>query len=168
VSLVELAKSRNVCVEGPMFNFITPRTVAIASAPGFFLLARHRFSSLCETSNETVSNPLAGAKLLTAENKLVDATFGPNTHVLLYFSASWCPPCRKFTPKLKAFYEMANKSKKRVEVVFISCDETEDEALAYMRESHGDWLMAPYKAAKHSNVKDGDLRLALKKRYGAS
>lgn len=29
-----------------------------------------------------------------------DAEFAEATHVLLYFSAEWCPPCHKFTPLL--------------------------------------------------------------------
>ena len=36
--------------------------------------------------------------------------------VALYFSASWCPPCKLFTPVLKAAYEAANKAGKRFEV----------------------------------------------------
>jgi nucleoredoxin len=27
--------------------------------------------------------------------------------VLLYFTASWCPPCRRFSPALVALYEAA-------------------------------------------------------------
>jgi len=43
--------------------------------------------------------------------------------VLLYFSASWCPPCRAFTPILKEFYEKCCKPNE-VEIVFISSDRT--------------------------------------------
>jgi len=41
--------------------------------------------------------------------------------VLLYFSASWCPPCRSFTPLLKEFYEQNGKTS-GVQVVFVSSD----------------------------------------------
>jgi len=41
--------------------------------------------------------------------------------VLLYFSASWCPPCRAFTPILKEFYEKCCKPNE-VEIIFISLD----------------------------------------------
>ena len=31
--------------------------------------------------------------------------FAPNAVICLYFSASWCPPCRAFSPRLAAAYE---------------------------------------------------------------
>lgn len=42
--------------------------------------------------------------------------------ILLYFSASWCPPCRKFTPILIDFYNNFCKSN-NIEIVFISSDQ---------------------------------------------
>ena len=45
--------------------------------------------------------------------------------VMLLFSGAWCPPCRGFLPIIKKFYAEINKgcgSNKRVEIVFISCD----------------------------------------------
>ncbi len=48
--------------------------------------------------------------------------------VCVYFSAHWCPPCRAFTPMFAKFYEEANKGstdKKKLEVIFVSCDQDE-------------------------------------------
>ncbi|XP_058078668.1 uncharacterized protein LOC131226997 [Magnolia sinica] len=43
-------------------------------------------------------------------------------HILLYFSAQWCPPCRSFLPKLiKAYHEIKAKDD-AFEVIFISSD----------------------------------------------
>jgi len=42
--------------------------------------------------------------------------------VLLYFSASWCPPCQAFTPLLKEFYEKCCRPN-QVEIIFISSDQ---------------------------------------------
>jgi len=33
--------------------------------------------------------------------------------VMIYFSAHWCPPCRKFTPKLIKFYKNMKKDKEK-------------------------------------------------------
>jgi nucleoredoxin len=56
-------------------------------------------------------------------------------YVGLYFSASWCPPCQKFTPRLVTFYnkyQRENKEKK-LEIVFVSADKTEEEFKRYYR-----------------------------------
>jgi nucleoredoxin len=42
-----------------------------------------------------------------------------------YFSASWCPPCRMFTPKLVEFYNEVNSADKSIEIVFFSWDSDE-------------------------------------------
>ena len=76
--------------------------------------------------------------------------------VALYFSAHWCPPCRSFTPKLAAAYEMANEDAKRFEVVFVSSDDSAEAQAQYMASAHGDWLRVPF----------GEQCAALKKKYG--
>eukprot|EP00743_Colponemidia_sp_Colp-15_P018246 GILK01022823.1.p1 GENE.GILK01022823.1~~GILK01022823.1.p1 ORF type:complete len:202 (+),score=10.82 GILK01022823.1:109-714(+) len=86
---------------------------------------------------------LAGASFLkrnrVAELVPVESAIGSNTnHVLLYFSAHWCPPCRQFTPILSKFYKDHHKSK-NFEVVFCSWDRTEDEFSTYFS-THPDWL----------------------------
>ncbi|KAJ3095878.1 hypothetical protein HK100_005705 [Physocladia obscura] len=60
-------------------------------------------------------------------------------YIALYFSASWCPPCRVFTPKLIEFYGIKSSE---VEVVLISNDRevtAHDEYFAKMP-----WLHLPY------------------------
>ena len=38
----------------------------------------------------------------------------------IYFSAHWCPPCRKFTPHLVEFYKQLRGTDREFEVVFAS------------------------------------------------
>ena len=62
--------------------------------------------------------------------------------VALYFSAHWCPPCKMFTPKLRQFYNEVNSSSKRLEIVWISADEDEEEFNEYFEEMP--WLSMPF------------------------
>jgi len=52
----------------------------------------------------------------------------------LYFSAHWCPPCRKFTPSLVAFYNKVSAAHPEFEIVFVSNDKSAGEMLNYMRD----------------------------------
>lgn len=55
--------------------------------------------------------------------------------VAFYFSASWCPPCRAFSPLLQQFY---HHTRDKLEIVYISSDKT----LADFTEYYGSmpWL----------------------------
>lgn len=71
-----------------------------------------------------------------------DEDFSAVELIGLYFSASWCGPCRYFTPMLKEFYENLNRNKKFFEVIFISKDYTDREFAGYF--STMPWLAVPF------------------------
>jgi nucleoredoxin len=60
----------------------------------------------------------------------------------LYFSAHWCPPCRRLTPILGEKYLEIVAAGHPFEIIFISADRQEDEALEYFK-SHP-WKMLSY------------------------
>ena len=60
----------------------------------------------------------------------------------LYFSASWCPPCRAFTPVLINF---RNECIEKFEVVLIGLDKSAQEQQAYVSKSGMPWLSLPNK-----------------------
>ena len=70
----------------------------------------------------------------------------------LYFSAHWCPPCRGFTPKLINFYEVANKTNKQIEIIFVSSDKSEAEFNEYFGTMP--WLSIPFKDEAIQNLKE--------------
>ncbi|KAI8615759.1 thioredoxin-like-domain-containing protein [Chytriomyces sp. MP71] len=57
----------------------------------------------------------------------------------LYFSAHWCPPCRRFTPKLAEFYETMRD---HLEIVFVSSDSDESQWSEYFASMP--WFALPY------------------------
>ena len=68
----------------------------------------------------------------------------------LYFSASWCPPCRQFTPMLKTFHESVRRAggPGKFEVVFVSSDRTKPEFEEYFANHHGSWFALPFEAQR--------------------
>ncbi|CAN0892984.1 Probable nucleoredoxin 1 [Linum grandiflorum] len=89
----------------------------------------------------------SGAKVQVSE--LVGKT------ILLYFSAHWCAPCRKFTPKLiKAYHEIKPKSNNNFEVIFISSDRDQPSFDEYF--STMPWLAVPF---------DPDTKTVIQKKF---
>ncbi|MBR2910483.1 MAG: redoxin family protein, partial [Lentisphaeria bacterium] len=72
--------------------------------------------------------------------------------VAVYFSASWCGPCRLFTPKLVDFYNSC-AGKKNIEVVFASSDRTPDAMRQYMQKANMPWSAIPFDAQKLAQLR---------------
>jgi thiol-disulfide isomerase/thioredoxin len=85
-----------------------------------------------------------GDSLINLENKTVSSkAISTQEYVLVYFSASWCGPCRAFTPELVKFHEDYAK-KGKFEVVFVSACNSEKDMLGYMTADKMPWLAVPY------------------------
>ena len=67
-------------------------------------------------------------------------SLGTKDYYAIYYSAHWCPPCRKFTPKLVDFYNEAIGHHDNIEVIFVSSDQNEDKMEAYMKKADMRWL----------------------------
>ena len=86
---------------------------------------------------------LLGIKLLTKAGGSPKATsdlLQKKELVLLYFSASWCPPCKAFSPILVDFYNQ-HAAKEKMEIVYVSSDRTIPDFEAYY--SKMPWLAIP-------------------------
>ena len=64
--------------------------------------------------------------------------------IALYFSAHWCPPCRKFTPELVDFYNRMAPQHPEFEILFVSYDRTAFAMQGYMRETNMPWPALDY------------------------
>src|SRR3954447_14244885 len=74
----------------------------------------------------------------------LDADFEKKKLIGLYFSAEWCPPCRKFTPNLVAFYNKNAAAHPDFEILFVSNDETAPAMEGYMRDQQMPWPAVNY------------------------
>ena len=70
--------------------------------------------------------------------------FKPRDYYAVYFSASWCAPCRKFTPALVEFYNSMSPTYDNFELIFFSNDSSEEGMEEYMKEDAMPWLAIDY------------------------
>ncbi len=61
------------------------------------------------------------------------AKIGSTRVFAFYASATWCGPCKKFTPKLVAAYSALKEKYPELEVIFVSSDRDEYNMTEYMR-----------------------------------
>jgi nucleoredoxin len=94
----------------------------------------------------TASEPVSKVAdyLINASGVSVDwKKLASRPYVLFYYSAHWCPPCRRFTPKLVEFYN-TYKGGEAFEIVFVSSDSKEADMMKYMKDEKMPWLAVRY------------------------
>jgi len=72
-------------------------------------------------------------------NKVAVSALDDVKYYALYYSASWCGPCRQFTPGFVSAYRELKQAYPEFEVVFISADHSAGDMLGYMREDKMAW-----------------------------
>ena len=103
-------------------------------------------------SADDLERVLEGA-IIDAQWNDVTPDYALNTdHLLLYFSAHWCPPCQAFTPKLVEFYNKENGGQ-LFQVLFISADHSEKEMRNYARETRMPWPAVVYHSEATKKLK---------------
>ena len=97
---------------------------------------------------------LLGTELVDAKGDKVETSSLEGKVIGLYFSASWCGPCRAFTPQL---VEFRDRNDEKFEVVFVSSDRSGEDQQAYMKDYDMEWPAIPF---------DSPLRQELGAKYG--
>lgn len=92
-----------------------------------------------------------GKKDGTKDEKDTSEALAAADYVGIYFSASWCGPCHRFTPLLATFYDKMREAAvegKRFEVVFVSSDRDQESFEKYYEDMP--WCAVDF---KHRDVK---------------
>jgi len=74
-------------------------------------------------------------------------------YIVFFWSASWCGPCRKFTPKLVEYYKN-NGGGDQFEVIFIGVDKTEEKMQAYMKKNVMKWPTIDFPERRGTGIKN--------------
>jgi thiol-disulfide isomerase/thioredoxin len=128
------------------------------SDPAVFATWSEPSAPLATLAAQPLNNPfkgLLGESLVMRDGrtvKSIDAALLGKRIVMLYFSASWCPPCRQFTPMLAKFYREMRAAGRSLECVFVSADRDEGSFKTYLAEHHGDWCAIPYGSSSRNNT----------------
>jgi len=78
------------------------------------------------------SNNNNGDDSATFEQELSAMTELDDKYLMLYFSAHWCPPCRRFTPMLcQAYTDLKHVHGDKFELLFVSSDHDLDAFMEY-------------------------------------
>ena len=110
---------------------------------GAFSYAFHLFSKPESRIKEKLSESTVNGKIILPSNLLdvhgnvVSSEEIEGKYIGLYFSASWCGPCRSFTPKLIKFKEEHNAN---FEVILIGSDGSAKAQANYMKKYKMPWL----------------------------
>ncbi|ORY00680.1 thioredoxin-like protein [Basidiobolus meristosporus CBS 931.73] len=82
-------------------------------------------------------------RLVDGEQKEVSPKVLQGKLVGLYFSASWCPPCKAFSPVLTQF---AEDNKEEFVVVHVNLDKTKEDMMDFIQGKN--WLSVPFEDEK--------------------
>ena len=123
-------------------TFLTLVLGLLCSAP---LMAQEAAPANSTAVADALAAP--GVSYLSETIPAADASF----YVYLC-SASWCGPCRGFTPILVKFYKQTAK-KSGIELIFVSSDKTSADMMGYMEKYSMPWLGLPFDALQKTALK---------------
>jgi nucleoredoxin len=72
-------------------------------------------------------------------------------YLAVYFSASWCGPCKQFTPRLVNWYRERKAELDKFDVILVSRDNSKEAMLEYMKQDGMPWPALKFSKADQRN-----------------
>ncbi|MDF1657219.1 MAG: thioredoxin-like domain-containing protein [Verrucomicrobiales bacterium] len=116
----------------------------------FLICFATALSASASTAEELVRPNFLPEKLENSKGKKIDSSGLAGKYIGLYFSASWCAPCRAFTPLLKQFRD--DHLDEGFEVVLVNFDRSNTDKRRYIRDSGMEWPSVPGARRKASKT----------------
>jgi nucleoredoxin len=118
----------------------------------FSLLTGAAFAAGPSAHTKTVEG-LSGSLMTKGGGAAEVSRLTGKKYLFIYFSAHWCPPCRKFTPKLVEFYNQNSKNGD-FEILFVSSDKNQEAMDGYMSETQMPWVGLKLGNARAKQLKE--------------
>lgn len=129
------ADSKTAAAETPTTTTSTPtkyNTIEDLIGPTLYIKQMKKTKAGSSKTDDKKKKTTDAASLYTIEPSPTQSVLmkkkKPVEYVLLYFSASWCPPCQSFTPILADFYQKYHDT---IEIIYISSDRNVQEFESY-------------------------------------
>ena len=83
--------------------------------------------------------------------KNADIFFHAEKFIGIYFSANWASACQEFDPMLVDFYNKVNKTRKKIEIVYVTSDEDPNQFNSQL--SSFPWVSIPFNDTRVMELK---------------
>lgn len=121
----------------------------------FCIVSLLMFGSLASAAEGPLAPQLKNDLVCLRGKKTVrfdDAPLANAKYFAVYYSASWCGPCKQFTPKLVEFYNRIKPSHPEFELILVSSDYSEPDMDAYMKMDAMPWPALDFRKTNPKHV----------------
>ena len=111
-------------------------------------------ASSSDAASSVMSEKMSKVKLHRLDGKRfkkAELTKSPEFYIL-YYSASWCPPCRAAAPKMVEQFKASIADNPKVEFIHVSADSSEDDAEVWAAKEGFPWLTVVPDDVKRSDL----------------